>query len=416
MTEGTSPAAPVRRRKVLYLSGHDPYGSGKYHAIYRKEAARQGRTAGYDISVGDCSAIDACSDHWTVRAVVDGTACETDYEFLRWDDIAAAHWHGGHANYLRMTTSSTWATLKNGVLLRLCKTSLPLFSIFIYPPALLAILALLALALFAGLLFVADLPPWLAWALFAVAGTALVVLNRHAETAWHMGWLMRAWWYIRHQACSDWPDLDARLDAHARRLVHILSEPEWDEVLVVGHCWGATMAVHVLARTHAIAPQALRQTRLNFLTLANCFPLLSYQPEARYFRDELVTVAEQLDGRWIDFTAPADRACAALTDPLVAVRHIGPPSERSLRQVPGTKGPKLLNARFHQLFPPAPYALLRKDLYQMHFQYLKASPLNGEYDFFAITAGTQSLVQRFAARASQDDFTDLQCFGGPFAR
>ena len=44
---------------------------------------------------------------------------------------------------------------------------------------------------------------------------------------------------------------------------------------------------------------------------------------------------------------------------------------------------------------PADYAVIKKDIFRIHFQYIMAGDLLTDYDFFAITAGPQSLAERF---------------------
>ena len=88
--------------------------------------------------------------------------------------------------------------------------------------------------------------------------------------------------------------------------------------------------------------------------------------------------------------------CFALTDPLWAV---------GLRQPdPANPKPKILQAHFARLFTRDTYARIKRDFYRLHFQYLMASELPGEYDFFQITAGDRTLAQRYAHLANIADF------------
>ena len=76
--------------------------------------------------------------------------------------------------------------------------------------------------------------------------------------------------------------------------------------------------------------------------------------------------------------------------------------------------PKILSPQFAKLFAPTAYAALRKNLFEMHFQYLKAGELPGKYDYFAITAGPRTLAARFADHPGVKDWKELQVLGGPF--
>ena len=57
---------------------------------------------------------------------------------------------------------------------------------------------------------------------------------------------------------------------------------------------------------------------------------------------------------------------------------------------------KLLNPRFADMFDPPAYRALKEDRFELHFQYLKASPLPVDYNYFDITSGPVRLWDRFA--------------------
>ena len=74
--------------------------------------------------------------------------------------------------------------------------------------------------------------------------------------------------------------------------------------------------------------------------------------------------------------------------------------------------PKLLSARFHTLFRPETYASLKRDFRRSHFQYLMAAELPGDYDYFLITAGDQTLDARYSHLDSVTGFDRFR-FGKP---
>jgi hypothetical protein len=78
--------------------------------------------------------------------------------------------------------------------------------------------------------------------------------------------------------------------------------------------------------------------------------------------------------------------------------------------------PKVLSPRFAELFTPATYALRRRreQLFDMHFQYIRASELPGRYDYYAITAGSKPLTARFADLPSVRNWRGFERLGGAF--
>jgi pimeloyl-ACP methyl ester carboxylesterase len=269
-------------------------------------------------------------------------------------------------------------------------------------------LGVLAIGGFAAWVWRAD-HPWVAVAGAPALLALLWMLARHAQAKVQMAWLMRSASVILQQARGRLPALEERLDFFASRLVELADRPDADEVLVVGHSSGAMLAVSVMARALAREPALLeKRACVGLLTLGHCIPVLSYQPEATRFREELARMRQVPQLTWLDFTAPPDGCCFALVDPTEVCLDGQPEGLKDL-----AAGPKRLSPRFAQAFSPAGYRLVRRDRYRCHFQYLMATELPAAYDYFSVTAGPMRLVDRFAGQSSVTGFREFQCFGGP---
>lgn len=400
----------VRRRHVLYLSGFDPQGPGHYHALYAEQAALQSKVSGDRITVGPRQRAGS-NAAWDVRwqGADGGEPVDTRYEFLRWDDIVRQHWPRGQMRLLAVTVGATARLLGNGSLWRILQTSWPAFLALSLPAALLAgvLLSLLGLAAL-GWWVGTQLASWLGVALVVVGIAPLRAWAQRAQTKVQMAWLMRSASVVLQQARGRLPALEERLDQFAKRLRELVDASAVDEVLVVGHSSGAMLAVSVVARALRADPQLLqRPTSLSMLTLGECIPLLSYQPEATAFRQELGVLRGARDLNWIDVTAPPDGCCFALIDPTEVCEDGLPDGNR------GLSGPKRVSPRFAQCFPPERYQAVRRDKYRCHFQYLMAVEVPGTYDYFALSAGPRWLADSFAHQPAVTSFTDFQRFGGP---
>jgi hypothetical protein len=409
-TSSPSPGG-VRRRHVLYVSGFDPQGPAHYHALYAEQARIQARVTGDRIEVG-ARQRQGSNSAWDVRWLSPdgGTAVDTRYEFLRWDDIVRQHWPRGQGRLLALTLATTGRMLRNGSLWRILQTSWPAFVALTAPASLILAVAIgvLAIAGSAGWTWRAG-HPWLAAPGAAALFALLWILARLAQAKVQMAWLMRSASVILQQARGRLPELEQRLDDFASRLIELADKPDVDEVLVVGHSSGAMLAVSVMARALVREPALLeKRASVALLTLGHCVPVLSYQPEATRFRDELACVRHVTQFIWLDFTAPPDGCCFALMDPTEVCLD----GQRHPEKVPAG-GPKRLSPRFAQSFSPERYRSIRRDKYRCHFQYLMATELQASYDYFSVTAGPMRLVDRFAGQDSVTGFRDFQCFGGP---
>lgn len=409
-------APPVRRRVVLYLGGFDPQGPAPYHAMAVAAAAQRPDQA---VRVGprtkgDGPHVSAWSLHWQGA---DGRTCDTQYLFLRWDDLVRQQWPRSRWRLAGLTLGTTARMVANGSLWRILQTSWPAFLALALPAASLLLLGGLGLLGLGALAFgMARLPaPWgLATTLVSALGGALALGAgfRWLQSRVQMDWLMRSARYILRQARGQTPELEARIDLHADRLAALAAQGDTvDEVVVLGHSSGCMLAVSVVAR--ALAAWAARpadaRPRLSLLTLGQCIPVLSYQPQATAFRAELAALRRSDVLRWVDISAPADGCCFALTD-ATAVCLDGQGSEAP-NPTPGA--PRCLNPRWAQCFSPERYRALKRDKMACHFLYLQATDHPGPCDTLDLIAGPRSVADATATLPAVADYRGLQRFGSP---
>ena len=400
----------VARRCVFYVSGFDPKGAAHYHSLYRDESLRQCSQTGARRTVGPRQRLPSGNASWQIHAEDSQARVDTHYEFMRWDDVVRHHWPKSTAALWRQVIASTLFYLRHGAWWKMYRLSWPpavaVFTPFLLVCALLLGTPLLALGggwLIAGAAH--NTSAGVAAGLLLAAGWWLA--GRGIEARYSMYWMMRSYAFTARQARAEVPDLEQRLDTLARQLVHRMHAQDGDEVLVVGHSSGAIMAASIVARALQMDPAlANGRTRLALLTLGQWIPLLGLLPMATGFRDELRRLGATRGLQWVDFSAPPDGCCFALTHPITAC---GLPHDAATGATV-----KLLNPRFAELFDAPAYAALKRDKFRLHFQYLRAADRPGDYDYFAITSGPLSLSARFASHPSADDFHRLRWRGRPF--
>jgi hypothetical protein len=121
-------------------------------------------------------------------------------------------------------------------------------------------------------------------------------------------------------------------------------------------------------------------------------PMVSFLPRAGRLRADLAVMSEADRVAWVDVTAPGDGCAFALCDPVSVSGVAGP----------GKRWPLVLSAAFRQTMSEGARRAQRWRFFERHFQYLNAfdnlpdDP--GAYDYFAVTAGPQTLPSRFADR------------------
>ncbi len=440
---------PIARRCVVYFAGFDPNGSSHYHRKYKSQAALQSAVSGYSLQVGDRQKIGPHLSTWAVQfnplpaptpTQDAANTTHTDYVFAQWDDIVRAHWSrmgtlGEKWRWLQTFLATQWFFIQNGAVLRMLRLAWPPVVALVAP--LLLFMAALVAALATPVIGWWGLAAWgvthaaplgqklaLAMAIGLVMAGLLIALVRSLERKFHMLWLMRSYIFTYQQAHGLVPGLDTRMQEFASFIRGAVDGGQYDEVLVVGHSSGAIMATAALAFAQSGAqsgvpsgvpsgaqPGALyklpdsqvapRTTAVGLVTLGQCIPMLSSVSTATVYRAQLKLIAQSNSMTWVDFCAPSDGCCFAFVDATAL-----PDGTNSVY----TSQPKLLSPRLQTLFSPADYHQLCRHRFDLHFQYVHAGNLPGDYDYFAITAGPLDLYSRYAAAHSVTGYKKFRLF------
>jgi hypothetical protein len=386
---------PDFRRKVFYIPGYDPFPARRYRELYRKEGARQAEISGYEFGMFP----GARSDGWRVAALMDGRVTETEVEVMGWSDIVQGSMDRGIlATYAQMLKTA-WIYLSTGTFRRLFWLSKGPMVAAVYPVAMLLLQLGLAVAAGAavGVTLGAYTWPVLGWIAGLLVAVAILRGFRRIDGRLYAHYLMHDYAFSAGRRGATPPALAAREEDFAARIAAALVD-DVDEVLVVGHSSGATIAVSVLARLvrQEIAGDGERPA-LALLTLGQSIPMVSFLPEARQLRADLRLLSEQAHLAWVDVSAPGDGCSFALADP-VAVSGVG-------RE--GKPWPLVISAAFSQTLAPETLARLRRRYFRLHFQYLCAFDRPGDYDYFRITAGPLTLAERFRGRMPSKSRIDV---------
>lgn len=389
--QSSIPASPagVRRRRVFYFSGFDPRGPAHYHTLYETESKLQAPLNGLDLLVGKRRRKGPLANAWKIS--VNGGDTETDYEFLRWDDIIRKHWPKNELELLKTALPVYGVFLRANLVGKLLKIAWPSALTVSYP--ILAVFGVLlgglGLAIAALVLpFFLGLPGWAGLFPAGLLFAASVALARWFDVRFRSYWLLRTYGLMQPWVYGEIPELDERIREFASHIVESIRGSDADEVLLVGHSVGTILSIPLVAELLRLEPR-LGQDGPTFglVTLGNCIPLVSLLPGSGKFRDRLEQVATAPGVRWLDFSARRDGASVTQVDPLAVSGISRPPG------IP--RRPLQFPVRIVKMFSPDSYARLKKDIFRVHFQYIMAGELLTDYDFFAITAGPISLAARY---------------------
>ncbi|MFV1446516.1 hypothetical protein VWY02_04755 [Phaeobacter sp. JH18-17] len=398
---------PVRRRKLFYIPGYDPMPPRRYRELYRTEGARQAEISGYQLSLSPRSerpqaAAATPGFGWQVTAQIEGCKVHTDVDVLIWSDIVQGSMAPSIAQTYWQMLRTAWIYISTGTLRRLMWLRKGPVIAALYPVGMLLLQLVLAcllavtiarlgqgavawLGLSAG--WAAAAAAVVFWALGLIAAAALMRWFRRQDGRLFAYYLMHDYAHSAALRGAYAPELGQRIAQFAGEVAVALSDPSYDEVLVVGHSSGAYIGVSVLADVQR-SGLAGRHATLGFLSLGQVVPMVSFLPEAHRLRRDLHDLSGRGDLCWVDVTAPGDGCAFALCDP-VAVSGVAPATKR---------WPLVISAAFTQTLSPERWAALRWRFFRLHFQYLCAFDQPGDYDYFQITAGPRTLESRYRNR------------------
>ncbi|MFJ4292395.1 hypothetical protein ACIP1U_21825 [Cupriavidus sp. NPDC089707] len=369
----------VKHRKVYYVSGFDPRGAAYYHRLYREESAKQAVHHGGTVTIGKRSRLGEHVSAWSLDGKWDGHAVSTQYQFLHWDDLVRRHWEPSLLRLVLSALATYGRYIGCGAFGRLSSTFRGPFYSALYPLAYLALLTLLAAGCAIGvkaLIGTAGANGWPAWAGGIAAGAGMfgggiALANRLA-----VFWLLQIYRFVQRWGEREPEDIKARIDAFADWIRKDLEASDCDEALVVGHSVGSIVGVSLAAKLTDALPPAQRR-RVTLITLGQCIPLLSLMPSAKPFHQDLKRLAEDRDMQWLDMNARADSLCFSQANPLdisgIKGARVGRPTQQVVRPF--------------RMFSKQDYARMKRSKQRLHFQYLMASALPNEYDYFRMTAG-----------------------------
>ena len=375
------PEQSVRRRAVFFIPGFDPIGARRYRELYRSQGAEQAAISGYALTI-DGTPRGGGSYGWTARLEDGGQVSQADIRFLGWNDLVRdAMSDSAIQSYWQMLRTAG-IYIGSGALFRLIRLRAVPMVIALYPIVMLVLY--FNLAFWLGAVAHRLSPPGIDF----IVGTAvfLVIIRlamSYDKRHLYAFYLMSDYAFAARRRGRMPEPLASRVAEWSAQIARSVGTV--DEVLVVGHSSGAALAVHVVA-------DLVRRDAgpVSLLTLGHVVPMVSFLPTAGDLRRDLRDVAGAGQVYWLDVTAPSDGACFALCDP-VATAGVAREDDPN---------PVVISGTFLRNLSEEQVAAYKRRYFRKHVQYLCAFGRPGVYDYFRITAGAQTLRERFGGRGS----------------
>ncbi len=372
----------ISKRHVFFLAGYDPIDLGSQHKRFRREAAKFEKTWSVSANVSDIETVEG-SACWTLMTRGPNWTASTVFEPLDWHDVVAADlarpaiprlFEGfiAFADFLFSGTAFRYfaASWRYGLFFMM-----PFFYLLIFAAAGIAAGAVLACFAGAGTLAAIAITLVVALVIFAV-------LRIWPGRRWRIDQALADWIFARDFMYGRRKDVEQRLDGFAKRIVAAARNNNADEILVVGHSLGATMAVEVIERALAQdAALAAHGPKISLLTVGATIPKIALHPAGKQLRAGMARIAAEPGIFWTEYQARRDPISFYKYDPAaLRVFHAN---------VPGQK-PHICLVGLKDMLAPDTFAHHKLNHMRLHYQFVMANERRALYDYFMLLAGPGS--------------------------
>ena len=368
----------IKRRLVYQVAGYDPVGADGHYRRFVRGIPIFARTWNVRADVSDLSKAGDTA-RWSVTTQGPNWRVETTYQPFAWDDIVRGDFATPMLKRLGKFSLALFDIFRTGTVFRYFRANFQYGFFFLFP-----VVYLIAFALTGVLLgcWIARLLA-LQGPMSALAATAIAV----ATFFLLLQWPGRRWRVL--QALDDWvfswdylhgrrPDMEARLDRFARQLAESARNKEFDEIVVVGHSLGATVAVNAVARGIDLDPAiGTHGPSVCLATVGSTIPKFSLHPDAKRIRRDIQCVAASGAVEWAEFHARADPISFYKFDPVTEQRV----DDRYDRK------PVIRMVRIRGMLEPETYKRIRFRFMRVHHQFVMANEKRNAYDFYMMGCG-----------------------------
>lgn len=374
----------IRRRHVIYVEGYDPQGAEGYYRLFDRNCRRFCKTWPVTVKLGALELDDEEFAHWQVETSGPNWGVATRYEFLRQERFIRADLAEPMVRHIPRAVWWILTDCLNGTLLRIFHASWRFGLALAYFESLLLLwLALAALAGIAAADAIQLAPPWRALLGLGTALAAFAALRPLADH-YQVVQITNHWPRLRRFARSAPTWFDGVVEAGARRLVEAARAGDADELVLIGHSGGCTLAPAIMARALEIDRDLGRRgPQIVLLTLGSNMAAAALARSASRIRTFVERIAVEPSVSWIDCQSRKDILNFYKFDPVggigVAVKE--------------RHNPLIWLVSFKDLVSPELYRRFRWNFFRIHYQFIMAGDRRGSYEYLMLIGGPLSVTQ-----------------------
>jgi len=212
-----------------------------------------------------------------------------------------------------------------------------------------------------------------------VAALAFALLLRWPGERWRVGQGLADWIFARDYMLGRRPDMEARIEAFADRVIACARRGDADEIVVAGHSLGATIVIDLMARAIVRDPTLGRhRPAVCVLTVGATIPKLALHPKGEWLRQKVRRIAGEPSLVWAEYQA---------RDDIISFHKFDPVRLRRFDRVSEPGGLLIRRAQIHEMLGAASLRRFRFNYMRLHYQFVMANERRGLYDYFMLMCG-----------------------------
>jgi pimeloyl-ACP methyl ester carboxylesterase len=369
-----------KRRHVYHLPGYDAVDCEAQYRRFTGQLDRFKCTWPVQATLSELERSSLQSrGWWTVQTHSADWQVQTVHEVLLWNDIVLADFARPPLVRVAKAAAAYADLIATGTFFRYFQANYRYGIFFLFP---LIVLSMFGFAAWLSASFVVDFFQLVGASEFAIGmpvGTGVFfALLQWPGRPWRVQDALDGWIFACDYIHNRRNDINARLDVFANVILARARETGVDEIVLVGHSLGATLAVDLINRALTIDPELGRRgPAVCMLTVGATIPKFTLHPAASRLRRAAARIAAEPSIAWAEFQARVDVISFYTCNPATLAR-----TDEQL-----SSKPVIRHVQIDQMLTPASYARNRRRYLRLHYQSVMANEMRAPYDYFMMACG-----------------------------
>ena len=228
---------------------------------------------------------------------------QTRFVQFSWDDIIKQYEEVRYPQSLLTSLPKYLSFFLDGSIIKYANTSARYFGFTIYPLVVMALFATISGYVGSGLNSWFGLNGMIAT---VIAIILFLVLCRFPGDLLYLNLSINDWAFARDMCNRKNLEIESRYETFANSIIDELEDSDFDEILVVGHSFGAVWAVAALAKALADKPELLERKNIVFLALGSSLLKITLVKNAAHFVKYLKVIISNKNLFWHEIQTRLD--------------------------------------------------------------------------------------------------------------